>query len=45
MLCLERDPDLLVAPQEEAGLTLKLERKPRGWFHILKDNDFPVHSR
>ena len=31
--------------QEEASLTLKLERKPRVSCHIPKDTDFPVHSR
>ena len=45
LLCLERDPDLPVAPQEEASLILKLERKPHGLCHIPKDTDFPVHSR
>ena len=45
LLCLERDTNLPIAPQEEAGLTLKLEGKPRGLCHILKDTDFPVHSR
>ena len=39
-----RGLDLHVPPQE-AGLTLKLERKPRVSCHILKDTDFPVHSR
>ena len=43
--CLERDPDLPVAPQEEAGLTLKLERTPRGSCLIPQDTDFPVNSR
>ena len=45
LFCLERDPDLPVAPQEEAGVTLKLERMPRGSCLIPKDTDFPVHSR
>ena len=45
MLCLDMDPNLPVAPQEEAGLTLKLERKSPGSCHILKDTNFPVHSR
>ena len=45
LLYLERDPDLHVPPQEEAGLTLKFERKPRVSCRIPKDTDFPVHSR
>lgn len=34
----------LVAPQEETGLNLKLERSP-GSCHNLKDTDFPIHLR
>ena len=45
LLCLERDSELPVALQEEASLTLKLKRTPHGLCHILKDTDFPVHSR
>ena len=45
MLCLEGDADLHIPTQEEAGLTRKLERKPRVSCHIPKDTDFPVHSR
>ena len=44
MFHLERDPDFPFSPQEEAGLTLKLKRKPLGSCHIPKDPDFPVHS-
>ena len=44
LLWLERDPDLPVSPLEEAGLTLKLERKPRGSCHIPKNTNFPIHS-
>ena len=44
-VCQERDPDLGIEFQEEAGLTLTLKRKPCGSCHILKDTDFPVHSR
>ena len=32
-------------PQQEALLTWKLERKPRGSCHIPKDTEFPVNSR
>ena len=42
---MEGDPDLHVPPQEEASLTLKFERKPRVSYHILKNTDFPIHSR
>ena len=42
---LERDPDIPFAPQEEASLTLKIKRKPRGSCHMPKDTNFPVHSR
>ena len=45
MLCLQRDPDIPVAPQEEAGLILKLERIPGSRASIQKDPDFPIHSR
>ena len=45
LLCLQRDPDLTVAPQKEAGLILQFERKPRGSCHFKKDNDLPVCSR
>ena len=34
LLCLERVPDLPVAPQDEAGLTKTFQTWPRGWFHI-----------
>ena len=30
------EPDLPVAPQEEAGLTLKIEQKPRGQATLQK---------
>ena len=42
---MKSDPDLPVAPQEDTGLILKLEMKPRGSCHIQEDTDFPVHSR
>ena len=45
LLCLERNPEVPVTPQEEAGLTLKLNRNPRGSCHNPKDTDFPIHSR
>ena len=39
---LEGVPDLLVAPQDEAGLTTTFQMWPRGCFHIAKHPDFPV---
>ena len=45
MLCLQRNPDVPVAPQEEASLTLKLESNSSGRATIQKDPDVPVHSR
>ena len=45
MICLERDANLPIAHQEEAVLTLKVERKPPGLCHIPKDTYFPDHSR
>ena len=33
------------APQEEAGLTLKLEKNSRGRATIRKDPDVPIHKR
>ena len=41
----ERNPDVAVAPKEEAGLTLKFKRIPRIRASIRKDHDFPSHSR
>ena len=45
LLRLQRIPDIPVAPQEEAGLTLKLQRNSRGRGTIRKDPDVPIHSR
>ena len=41
----ERNPDVFVAPQEEAGLTLKLEQLPGSRASIRKGPNFPNHSR
>ena len=41
----ERNPDLAVAPQEEADLILKLEHIPGSRASIQKDHNFPNHSR
>ena len=41
LLCLERNPNVPVTPQEEASLTLKLDRKPCRLYHNPKDTDFP----
>ena len=43
-LHLERNNYVPVAPQEEAGLNLKLERN-WGSFHNSKDTDIPIHLR
>ena len=45
MLCLQRNPNIAIALQEEAGLTLKLEKNSRGRATIQKDPNVPVHSR
>ena len=39
---LQRNPDVPDTPQEEAGLTLKLERKSRGRATVPKDLEVPV---
>ena len=41
----ERNPDVAVAPQEEASLTLKLECIPGSRASIQKGPDFPIHYR
>ena len=41
----KRNPDVAIASQEEAGLTLKLKRIPGSHASIQKDPDFPSHSR
>ena len=43
LLFLERNCDVPITPQEEAGLTLILDRNPRGPCHYPKDTDFPIH--
>ena len=45
LLLLQSNPGVPAAPQEEAVLTLKLERNSRGQATIRKDADFPMHSR
>ena len=45
LLHLQRNPDNPVASQEEASLTLKLERKSRGRVTVGKEPDVPIRWR